>query len=151
MTDPDPAATAPPADPDPKPPRNRAPDPRQSHARKPGAPTNLDKLTRSLTDQYVFLGGAVFMVSPGVGAAILESSQNCAAALAAYAMDHPKVREVLERMMTGAGLAAVVGAHAPIAKAIYDELAERRTTGAPLVDERAMSNLATAFTAQPAA
>ncbi len=126
-----PPSEAPPAkskDPDPQPVRNKGGRPRKAAAAPApvanpgGRPSNRDKLARTLSDQYVMIGALMLPFAPQTGAAVLTSAEQCGTALAAWAETNPRVRRALERMTTGAGAIAVLGAHAPIVLAAVSEV-----------------------------
>ena len=133
---PAPLALSAPADPDPvveAPKRGRGRPPKDRSADAPasksagGRPSNSERLAKSLTDQYVVLGQIVALFAPRTGETILERSGDCASSLASWSETNPKVRKALERVNNGAGFAAVLIAHAPIAFAAYAELSAPRS------------------------
>lgn len=139
LTPPDEQLPGMPPDPDPAPPRKRT-DPRKRHdqptgnapgrpraAAGPGKPSNHAKLARALTDQHVFAGAMISMWSPLTGRAMIEQAEQCGESLATWADSNKKVADLLNRMVDGAGAVGVLAAYAPIAMALYQDLAARDT------------------------
>lgn len=68
-----------------------------------------------LTKAYETVGTLVGFVSPADGRVILANAESCAEAVAEWAEQDPRVREALERMLSGSAMGKVVIAHLPIA------------------------------------
>lgn len=87
-----------------------------------GTVTPIRKGSRSLEARIDgFIGGIGALTYPFdqiCGGAILEQSHELAAALDALARENPKVKQTLERMLTGGAWSGVILAAAPIALAV---------------------------------
>lgn len=82
--------------------------------RKPGA-----RSLESRIDGFIGgIGALAYPFDPICGGAVLEQSGELAAALDALARENPRVKQTLERVLTGGAWSGVVLAAAPIALAI---------------------------------
>lgn len=122
------------ADPDPKPATADTPAPTPKRGRPPkttdeksagGRPSNRDRLTKQLAEQYTMLGTLLSLVAPNVGRTIIVQADSCAESLSAWAETNPKVRKAIERTVNGAGAIGVLAAHAPIALAVVVEVTSK--------------------------
>lgn len=72
-------------------------------------------LQKELASWYTMVGTGIFPFDQQIGVTVIESADNCSAALYDLAQKNPSVKRALNNMLSAGAYGAVISAHLPIA------------------------------------
>lgn len=73
------------------------------------------KLQKDIEGLYTMVGTGIFPFDQQVGVTIIDSAENCSAALYELSTKNPRLRRTLESFLSAGAYGAVITAHLPIA------------------------------------